>query len=351
MGSNLESRGWVYAYSYLKQLWPESYSCCPVSGRGTRQSEHSQRRPSLRAAFSLSSNSSLVLLRGRPSFIPASSTPSSEATWGGFSGRGQGADAYKWVRQEGWGAVINLKTPLPRLLQEYFCLMAHGGGQSNCPLAPWGAAAKPTWCPARPSLTMWQAWMDAHDRAWLPAPPAKEPDAAIGKNCFTIWNLGPLIIARRGWRGEVQSGGLKMPASPCIHQCLLYCLLSGTILLMFLFFCNQVILPSLSRPSWGKGETGGKGSVCSLLLCWPTTPACTPAFRLICFLFYSCGPFLSESSDKRVVLSRMLRPSILRLQPQHSLPVLQASETSFPGACGFAELTPWSSPCYCMDPI
>lgn len=66
------------------------------------------------------------------------------------------------------------------------CLMARGGGQSDCPLAPGGAAARPAWCPARPSLTMWQAWMDAHDRARLPAPPAKEPDAAIGKNCFTI---------------------------------------------------------------------------------------------------------------------------------------------------------------------
>ena len=139
------------------------------------------------------------------------------------------------------------------------------------------------------ALTMWQAWMDAHDRARLPAPPAKEPDAAIGKNCFTIWNLGPLIIARRGWRGEVQSGGLKMPASPRIHQCLLYCLLSGTVLLMFSFFCNQVILPSSSRPSRGKGETGEKGAVCSLLFSWPTTPTCAPAFGLICFLFFPAG--------------------------------------------------------------
>ena len=58
---------------------------------------------------------------------------------------------------------------------------------SACRLtAPGGAAVRPTWCPAWPSLTTWQAWMDAHDRARLPALPAKEPDAAIGKNCFTI---------------------------------------------------------------------------------------------------------------------------------------------------------------------
>ena len=74
---------------------------------------NTQRRPSLRAAFSLSSNSGPVLLRGRPSFIPASRTPSSKATLGGFRGCGQGADAYKWVRREGWGAVINLKAPCP----------------------------------------------------------------------------------------------------------------------------------------------------------------------------------------------------------------------------------------------
>lgn len=66
-----------------------------------------------------------------------------------------------------------------------------------------------TACPAWSSLTMWQAWTAARHGAQLPALPAKEPDATIGKNCFTIWNLGSLIIAQRGWRGEVQSSVLK----------------------------------------------------------------------------------------------------------------------------------------------
>lgn len=52
-----------------------------------------------------------------------------------------------------------------------------------------GAAARPMLalpgsCLAR--LSMWQAWPAAHSEAQLPVLPAKEPDAAIGKNCFTI---------------------------------------------------------------------------------------------------------------------------------------------------------------------
>lgn len=207
------------------------------------------------------------------------------------SGSWPGADACKWVRRWVWEQPASSKPFCQHCLLGHGCLRAPGPAKCDCPLAPVGAAVRPTWYPAWPSLTMWQVWTAAHNRAQLPVPPAKEPDAAIGKNCFTIWNLSPLIIAQRGWRGEVQSGGLKMPVSPCIHQCLLYCLLSGTILLMFSFLqpsnsCSAFPSPQGRKEKWVEGEYT---AACSFLTLYPWP---CPCLGVIYFLFVPVGFFL-----------------------------------------------------------
>lgn len=149
---------------------------CPivVLGRGTRaQSEHTQSLPSLWAAF----------LHGYPSFQHSKPLmPLMVAS--GVVARGQMHANEAGGRVEEQPATS--RPPSLGHLMGHVPLRALGPGQSDCPLAPGGAAAGPVWCPPWLSLTMWQAWTAAHDRAQLPVPPAKEPDAAIGKNCFTI---------------------------------------------------------------------------------------------------------------------------------------------------------------------
>ena len=296
MGSNLESRGWVYAYySYLKQLWPESYSCRPVS-RARAPGKVNTLKDAL--PFGQLSHSPQTQVQSCWGVVPClSQLPAPQAPKPLGVASGVVAREQMLTNESGKRVGEQSSTSRPPCPGCFGSISAWWLMAKGRAIVLWRLGEQlqsPRGARRSRALTMWQAWMDAHDRARLPVPPAKEPDAAIGKNCFIIWNLGPLIIARRGWRGEVQSGGLKMPASPRIHQCLLYCLLSGTVLLMSSFFCNQVILPSPSRPSRGKGEMGGKGAVCSLLFSWPTTPTCAPAFRVICFLFFHAGLFFQS---------------------------------------------------------
>lgn len=241
------------------------------------------------------------LSRGHPSF-PYPKPPDARGSW--LQGSLPGADACKWVRRWVWEQPASSTSFCQHCLLGHGCLRARGLAKCDCPLAPVGAAARPMWYPAWPSLTMWQAWTAAHNRAQLPVLPAKKPDAAIGKNCFTIWNLGPLIIAQRGWRGEVQSGGLKMPASPCIHQCLLYCLLSGTILLMFSFLQPSNSCSAFPIPQ-GRKEKWVEGSIQQPALFWPGTPGLAPVLGWSTSSLFQQA-FSSGASDSVVVISQML---------------------------------------------
>lgn len=166
---------------------------CRAGGARARR-EQMQRLASLWAASSFSPKAGC--LPGELSHgLPTSSTLNlCLPVQADFRGLGQGQVCAKASGKRVWEEPASSEmppvreTPLQPCLVGHFCLMltAHSPVQSDGPLAPAGAAAGPTRCPACLSLSMRQTWTPAHNRAQLLVPPAKEPDAAIGKNCFTI---------------------------------------------------------------------------------------------------------------------------------------------------------------------
>ena len=193
--------------------------------------------------------------------------------------------------------------------------MAHGEGQSDCPLAPWGAAAKPTWCPAQPSPHH-VAGLDGRPRQG-PAPSA----SCQGARCchwkkllhnLKSWSFDHCSkrMKRRGSKWWFENASVSShPSVPIILS-----LVRDSPLDVFIF-----LQPSNSAQPFqalqGEGRDGWEGSRLQPALFLTHYPNLRPCLQGDLFPFFSCRPFLSESSDKRVVLSRMLRPSTLHLQP------------------------------------